>query len=447
MANYYVYSGASGTGDGSSWTNAFVSLSAAGVAGTIVAGDFVWVAHDHNSALTSFTSWTIPGNALNPVYIICANRAGSVPPVSADLRTTAQEKTINNVGMVMSGYAYFYGITFSVGSGTNSSSFQFAGGTNNGAVFENCTITYGCTGTGGTTAFAGGNSTGPTSGIIKFINTNFVFASTGQKISTTHCQELYFQGGGITGSISPNNFMTGWGGQWNVVTFKDFDFSLMTSSAGSILPLQNSVRGRMYMERCKLDANTNITVTQNSNDIVVEAICCDSSSITRSERWTGAGKLTTDTVVVLSGGASDGVNSFSHKITTNANTSVYNTFESFPMSEFYAGATGSPISQTYELLTDNVTLTNKDAYIDLEYLGASGSPLGSIVSNKADILSAGANLTSSSVTWTTTGLTTPVKQKIVATFTPNKIGVYTATLKVSKPSTTLWLSPPANKAA
>ena len=45
MAIYYVYSGAGGSNNGSSWANAFTTLTTAFV--TEVAGDTLYVAHDH----------------------------------------------------------------------------------------------------------------------------------------------------------------------------------------------------------------------------------------------------------------------------------------------------------------------------------------------------------------------------------------------------------------
>ena len=45
MAIYYVYSGAGGSNNGSSWANAFTTLTTAFA--TEVAGDTLYVAHDH----------------------------------------------------------------------------------------------------------------------------------------------------------------------------------------------------------------------------------------------------------------------------------------------------------------------------------------------------------------------------------------------------------------
>ena len=50
----------------------------------------------------------------------------------------------------------------------------------------------------------------------------------------------------------------------------------------------------------------------------------------------------------------------------------------------------------------------------------------------ADPLAAAANITTSTATWTTTGLTTPVKQKIAITFTPQMKGYFRIVFKVAK---------------
>src|SRR5829696_6649358 len=95
MANYYVYSGAAGAANGTSWTNAYTTLANA-IAGSVAAGDTVYVAHDHAESTAASISHTWPGTATSPVRVICANRAGSVPPVSADLANTATVTTTGN---------------------------------------------------------------------------------------------------------------------------------------------------------------------------------------------------------------------------------------------------------------------------------------------------------------------------------------------------------------
>src|SRR4051812_1910841 len=83
MANRYVYSGAAGTATGADWTNAHTTLTAAITSGA--AGDVYYVAHDHSETAASSVTLTFKGTAATPDRVLCVNRAGSVPPVAADL--------------------------------------------------------------------------------------------------------------------------------------------------------------------------------------------------------------------------------------------------------------------------------------------------------------------------------------------------------------------------
>lgn len=100
------------------------------------------------------------------------------------------------------------------------------------------------------------------------------------------------------------------------------------------------------------------------------------------------------------------------------------------------------MTATIEVITDNVTLTDGECWLEIQYLGTSGVPLGSFLSDaKADVLATAANQTTSSETWTTTGLTTPVKQYLRVTFTPQEKGFVHAVVKLAKASTTVYVCP------
>jgi len=90
MASYYIWSGATGSANGTSWANAYTTLTTA-FSGK-VAGDVFYVAQDHLEATAAAVTLTTAGTSANPSKVICVDRAGSVPPVSADRRTTAQVK-------------------------------------------------------------------------------------------------------------------------------------------------------------------------------------------------------------------------------------------------------------------------------------------------------------------------------------------------------------------
>ncbi len=107
----------------------------------------------------------------------------------------------------------------------------------------------------------------------------------------------------------------------------------------------------------------------------------------------------------------------------------------------YNPDTGSEKTVTVELVTDNVTLTDKDIWLEVEYLSSASYPLGSVVHTRPDIFATGTNLTVSSVGWTTTGLSTPVKQKLTASFTPQMAGPVKVRVCLAKASTTVYVDP------
>src|SRR3990167_972428 len=93
MAHVYVDSNAVGAGTGADWANSYTTLAAALTAKA--AGDNFWVSHDHAETQASAMTLTSPGTAASPCKVMCVDSAGSVPPASADLATTA---TITTTG-------------------------------------------------------------------------------------------------------------------------------------------------------------------------------------------------------------------------------------------------------------------------------------------------------------------------------------------------------------
>lgn len=443
MASCYVRSAAAGTGDGSSWTNAYTTLAAA--VASKAAGDTFYVSEDHAETQSTNMTVTAPGTTASPNLFVCVNHAGSVPPVPADVRTTATCSTTGASSITFNGCAYFYGILFSAGSGGNAESIIF--GVNNGTqlFFDTCGIKINSS---GSSHIYFGTSAGSPANLSKLQFKNTVFtlgAGTDMRIRGAFVE--WFGGCSLAGSAVTTLFTGGADNALSILNIRDSDLSLLGS--GKTLFGAFGWATRVLLEKCKLGASVTVSAQQTVSGCVVDIFNCDSGATQyRNERYTYAGNITTETVVIPSGGATDGTTPFSHKIVTTANDNAQFPFESFPMGEFYAGTTGISVSQTFELMTDNVVLQNTDAWVELEYLGSAATPLGSVASSgPANPLSTGSNLTTSSATWTTTGITTPKPQKITVSFTPQMVGMYRAVLKVAKASTTLWLSPPATKAA
>src|SRR5262245_8321251 len=117
MASYYVWSGATGSNNGSNWANAFTTLTTAFA--TEAAGDTLYVAHDHAESTAAGVTLTSSGTLASMTKVVCVDRAGSVPPVAADRRATAQVTTTGANPITLAGGACHYdGIIFNCGTGS-----------------------------------------------------------------------------------------------------------------------------------------------------------------------------------------------------------------------------------------------------------------------------------------------------------------------------------------
>jgi len=199
------------------------------------------------------------------------------------------------------------------------------------------------------------------------------------------------------------------------------------------------------MRNCKLPASWSGTLNNSAGQgSRFSMYNCDSGDTNyRLLIKDGNGDITSETTLVRSGGASDGTTSLSWKLTSNTNA----LWEHQPLYSDeivrWQDAVGGSITATIEILHDSATpLTDKDVWLEVQYLGTSGVPLGAIVTDAAaDYLATAANQTTSSVTWTTTGMSNPNKQKLSVTFTPQEKGYLIARVALAKASYTVYVCP------
>lgn len=445
MANFYVRSAAAGTGTGASWANAKTTLAAACTAAS--AGDDIWVAADHAESQASAITIASPGTPASPCRIICAIHTGSSPPVSADVRTSATITTTGASNISLTGSFYIYGITFNAGSGNNSAWISFS--TSSVAFYqkaENCTLNLVNTNTA-SRLWANGSLV--QQALVEWRNVTVSFANASQGIKA-YGQVNWINGALAAGAAIPTTlFVDLAGNAAGLVTLDGVDLSLAGSGV-TLFGAQTSVTSQQLprLINCKLGASVTIAATPpgRPNGPVTLQISDSGSAQYRSERYAYTGTLTTETTIVIgSGGATDGTTPITWKVVTTANPKVYDPFETFPYAE-WCDTTGGALTRTFELVNDGTTLTNADIWAEVQYLGSSSYPIASIVSTgPADPLAAGSNLTTSSATWTTTGLASPTKQKIAVTFTPQMKGYFRIVFKFARASKTVYLNPRPNE--
>lgn len=420
--------------NGSTWALANATL--AGAITDAVAGDTIYVSQVHAES-TVGGALTFPGTLASPVSVICANDAAEPPTAVA---TSGAITITGSTNLQLNGSAFLYGLAFSVGATGNPNiffagadlafvratacSFSFGSGTSTGSRF-----TFGSTTAGNESSFIGENCT-------------FGFNNASQAMLPRFAKTRLL-GGSISGAAVTNLIA-------QTIVSVDFEWSGGDLSAGSssmnLLAASQLGVGTVVFRNCKLPASWSGSLLAGAplnTAFRAEMYNCDSSD-TNYRLWVEdyAGSIRSETTIVRTGGASDGTTSLSWKMASSANAEYPLITLDSPEIARWNDTTGSAITVTVEVVTDNVTLTDAECWLEVQYLGTSGFPLGTFVNDcKADFLASAANQTSSSETWTTTGLGTPVKQKLSVTFTPQEKGYIHAVVKLAKASTTVYVDP------
>lgn len=432
------------------WTAPYATIGTAVATGRSAAGDRIFVAHNH--ALSTATSFTITpvGTVASPTLVYCVNAAGTVPPVAADLRTTAIETTTGIASMTFSfGVMYIYGVTFSNSGASNNINFDPGGSSRNLIMtFEQCALKTTDTAVARRLNFGSGAGGAPQPDCalkITLIDTTLAFGASAQQ-ATFKAVDFTWRNNGtgaaFSGVLPTIPFQIG-GSTFDGPSFirmEGLDLSAFT--AGKTLFDTNHTNTRAMLLNCKLDAAVAIAVTPTAPGGAVDVICSDSTSSTdRSERFAYQGTQTRESTIIRPLGANNSVVGMSWKIVTNANNEKEFPFECQEIITFNP-TSGVAITATVEIVNDGVTLKDDEVWMEVEYLGTAGFPIVSRVScGRATPLTAGANIPTSAATWTTTGLGAPVLQKLVVTFTPQIKGMVRARVYVGKISQTLYVDP------
>ncbi len=433
MADIYVRStDGSDADNGSTWALAKATL--AGAAAIDAAGDTIYLSQSHAESGGAVVA-AFAGTMANPVKIIAGND-GAEPPTAV-----SSASLISSSSITLSGSYYLYGLTLQsatsilpnaqsasnsvtldhcslITTGTTSGGVFSIGSVNNvtqKAVLQDCTYKF-----GGTSNLGIG-----TAGVVEIKGGSFVAGTS------TPVAGLF---GGVTADRTGVRLL--------------IDGLDMTNLASTVNIFRTFISPGLFVIRnSKLPSSWSgslCNATPLATGQRFEMHNCDSGD-TNYRVWVQeyAGSIKTETTLVRTGGASDGATGYSlvMKTTANANASVAPLVS--PEVSIWNDTTGGSKTVTVEILHDSATnLTDGEIWLEVQYLGTSGFPLGLFESDaKADILATAADQATSSETWTTTGMTNPNKQKLSVTFTPQEAGYLQAKVYLAKASKTVYVDP------
>jgi hypothetical protein len=402
-------------------------------------GNSFFVASEHAETQATALTLTSPSLSNATSFVYCVNKS-NVPPTSANITTGATITTTGNSNLLIStntagAETYYNGITFSCGSGANAPLLVTASGQGVNA-YINCSLQL--AGTTGGSIFSSSSTPGAQTK-VKWINTTVKFASTAANITGTSDIFWANTASAILGATIPTSLIT----MGAPVTHTLIGVDLSAAGSGVTLVPATLQGGKVIFQDCKFGASVTVAATPTSLGCAETYVVRSDSSATnyRQEKYQYTGTQTAETTIVRTGGASDGTTPISWKIVSTANSKWTFPFEAIPITIWNDVTATNRTVTIYGIWGGGAVPNNDDIWIDVDYLGSSATPLGTIATlTKANNLAANAALTTDASTWG--GSTTPFKMVLtLSSPQPGLKGYFNIYVKGAKPSTTFYIDP------
>lgn len=397
------------------------------------AGNSFYIGDDHAETQTSAITFNNPGSISSPTFTYSVDHTASFPLGSGNLLAGATISMVVNGTLNMNGSGYYYGVTFAT-SGSNNGTHSL--GTANGWVrLDTCAIKK---------ASTNSNNISATSSRIELINTTMQFGNTSDAVALNNTRFIWKNtASAIAGATFPTKLLNPTSQGGGVIVCEGVDLSALGSGKTLILNTNNPCVCDFHFIDCTLGSSVTITDTpQGPSGPRAYVTRSAATGIGYAQhQYAYEGTLDHEITIVRTGGASDGTTNIAWKIVTTANSRWTLPFEAVPIS-IWNSTTGSNVTVTlYGIWGGGAVPNNDDIWIDVEYLGASGSPLASIGSGtKSNNLATGSALTSDASTWG--GSTTAFKMVVVlSTPQPQLAGYLRVYVKAAKASSTFYIDP------
>jgi hypothetical protein len=198
---------------------------------------------------------------------------------------------------------------------------------------------------------------------------------------------------------------------------------------------------------CKLNASATFSNPLNTGQIIQTVRADSGATAYKSARYATEGTETTETSITRVGGASDPTGQAqARKIVTTANSQWLRPFRAEPYAIWNPTTAANVTVTVCGTINAGALPNNDDIWLEVEYLGSSASPLGTIVTTtKANLLAANAAVASDSSTWNGGGSGAGWSPfKLVAVLSspqPAMAGYLHARVRAAKASTTLYIDP------
>lgn len=422
-------------------------LASACAATWFASGNTIYVGANHAESQATAITITPVGAVATIGRILCHNQSGSYPPAAGDLTTGASISTTAAVSITFnpnSGAFYVYGLTFKAGVGTASVCLIILTPASAYYSFDNCSFQIATTVANANLLQL--NTTG--AGVIIWNNCTVKFAATLQSIDVGTVNFIWKNTGTIlvSGSSVPTGLLSqSSSGKWMNVLLEAVDLSQLT---GTIVTTFSAFQmGNLLLKDCKLNASTTVSTPQGYGQ-TVQLVCCDSGGTAyKSTRYAYEGTETTETSITRVAGAVDPAGQAqSRKIVTTANSQWLRPFLAEPYAIWNSVTAANVTVTVYGTVNAGAVPQNDELWLDIEYLGSSSSPLGTIITTTiANLFTANAPVASDGSSWNGGGSGAGWSPfKLTTTLSspqPGLAGYIDVRVRAAKASTTYYIDP------
>lgn len=425
MANIHLKVGGAASSPFATWANGATTL--AGSLAAAVAGDDILCGTAYAETVASY-ELTIPGAVSNPSRLLCGTEGGTsgLTAMGTGAVLEATGTTFNIRGHILAD-----GITWR-GSSASNTTLNLGATSGDVQMHRNCRIELTGGHIGSTMLF--GSITGGGSSRVALVDCTLKFGNPSQRIN------ISYDVGGFGGSLDSTlaavtglfNLSSGQRGarlKWD-----GFNATNM-ATAGNIVSTITGGGVTAEFRRWSMPAGwTGAPVVSGQLRPGSRISLMDYSvGTTLFRAWVmdHAGTLKDEATVKVTAQA------HSYKLTSTANC-----FPSNPMRgiEHFVPLSGAAQTVSLDICTDGVTLTDRECWIEIDYLASATSALSTRANDSAGPITAGTAQTTSTTPWTTTGLASPVRQTISASVTAGAASAAIVRLVLAKPSTTVYVA-------
>ena len=412
----------------------------------MAAGDRLFCSSSGTETQSGAITATFPGTCATPCQVLSVSDTAAPPTtLAAGATITSSGNSVTLNGIASSAGLYVYGLTL------NSYNTMALASNGNGGTAEFKGCTFNITATSVSTYLIQIGTIGASSdGQVVCKSCAFSFASTDLGIAAGTAN-VAFENCSVSGSIYLMKYIGSGGRGGGNVRFSGCDLSGLGASA-NLVNAGSLFGGSFVIRNSRLPAawsGSLVTGTFDGFGFRAAMHNCDTGATNyRIAVQTYAGTILSETTIVRTGGASDGTTALSWKMASTTNAE----YPLVPLESdeivIWNDVTGTSQTATVEIVHDSQgagtsgAFQNDEIWLELQYPGSATTPQSSFASDsKADVFATTADHPTSTATWTTTGLTTPVKQKLSVPFTAQQKGFLIAKVKMAKASKTVYIDP------